>query len=66
MRVMCACVRAYTTTIGNPPTIDVRSNIKIKQYSNSVNTNRSRLVCGLESTEAMCAVSLSALAYAVT
>ena len=47
-------------------TIDVRSNLKIKQYLNSVYTNRSWLVHGLESTEAVRAVSLSALAYAVT
>jgi len=38
-------------------TIDVLSNIKIKQYINSLNTNRSQLVRGLESTEAMRAVS---------
>jgi len=42
--------------------LDTRTDIKITQYSNNVNTNRSRLVRGLESTEAMRAVSLSALA----
>jgi len=47
-------------------TIVIRSDIKIKQYSNSENTNRSRLDRGLESTEAVRAVSLSALAYVVT
>jgi len=38
------------------------SNIKRKPIQQSVNTNKSRLVCVLESTEAVRAVSQSALA----
>ena len=62
---LCECVPTLQQSAPFQ-TIDIRSDIKIKQYSNSVNTNRSRLVRGLESTEAVRTVSLSALAYAIT
>jgi len=58
---LCECVPTLQPTAPSQ-TLDIRTDIKIKQYSNNLNTNRSRLVRGLESTEAVRAVSLSALA----
>ena len=60
------CARAYTTTTGNLPTIDVRLNTKIKAISQQYVHKQVTASRVLESTEAMRAVSLSARAYAVT